>query len=45
MKVGDVAEQVFEHESFARPKTNMSVGFSFGVLAVKELSVSPSELG
>lgn len=45
MKVGDVAEQVFEHESFARPKTNMSVGFSFGALAVKELSVSPSALG
>ncbi len=41
MKVGDVAEQVFELEWFALPKTNKSVGFSVGALAVKELSVSP----
>jgi len=41
VKVGDGAPQVFEHASFARPKTNISVGFSFGTLSVKELSVSP----
>jgi hypothetical protein len=39
--VGDAAPQVYEHESFARPKTNISVGFSFGSLNVRELRVEP----
>lgn len=39
--VGDAAPQVYEHESFARPKTNISVGFSFGSLHVRELRVEP----
>lgn len=38
--IGDAAPQVFQHESFARAKTNISVGFSFGSLDVKDLVVS-----
>lgn len=41
VKLGDAAPQVYEHESFARPKTNISVGFSFGSLSVKDLRVQP----
>jgi len=41
VQVGNAAPQVYEHASFARPKTNISVGFSFGSLDVKELSVAP----
>lgn len=40
VRVGDGPPQVFEHESFARPKTNISVGFSFGGLDLKDLAVS-----
>lgn len=40
VKVGDGEPQVFEHASFARPKTNISVGFSFGSLEIKDLAVS-----
>ena len=41
VKVGDGDPKVFEHQSFARPKTNISVGFSFGSLEIKDLTVSP----
>ncbi len=40
VKVGDNAPQVFQHESFAGPKTNVSVGFSFGSVSVREFAVS-----
>lgn len=40
IKVGDNAPRVFQHESFAQPKTNVSVGFSFGSVSVKEFAVS-----
>jgi hypothetical protein len=39
VKAGDGPAQVFEHESFRRPKSNISVGFSFGSLSVRDLSV------
>lgn len=41
VKVGDGDPQVFEHPSFTRPKTNISIGFSFGSLQIKDLVVSP----
>ena len=38
--VGDGTPHVFEHESFAKQKTNVSLGFSFGSVSVKEFTVS-----
>ncbi len=38
VKMGDF-EKAFEHPSLARAKTNLSVGFSFGTLSVKDVSV------
>jgi hypothetical protein len=37
LKLGDFA-QTYDHPSFARPKTNFSLGFSFGTLSVKEVA-------
>jgi hypothetical protein len=38
LKLGDFT-QTYDHPSFARPKTNFSLGFSFGTLSVKEVAV------
>jgi hypothetical protein len=37
LKLGDFT-QTYDHPSFARPKTNFSLGFSFGTLSVKEVA-------
>lgn len=39
VKIGDF-EKTYEHPSLAREKTNLSIGFSFGSLAVQEFVVS-----
>ncbi len=39
VQVGDGEPFEVEHPSLARPKTNISIGFSFGTLAVSEFSV------
>lgn len=39
VKLGEARTLTVEHASLARPKTNLSVGFSFGTLAVKEFTV------
>jgi hypothetical protein len=36
VRLGSDFVQTFEHPSFARAKTNLSLGFSFGTLAVRE---------
>jgi hypothetical protein len=38
VKIGDFAK-TYEHASLSRPKTNLSIGFSFGTLSVKDLVV------
>lgn len=38
LKIGEFT-QTYEHASIARAKTNLSVGFSFGTLSVKDLVV------
>ncbi|MBB5038444.1 hypothetical protein [Prosthecobacter dejongeii] len=38
VKMGDF-EHTYEHSSLARPKTNLSIGFSFGTVRVKEVRV------
>lgn len=38
--VGSEFEESFTHPSLARPKTNLSIGFSFGTFEVKDLVVS-----
>jgi hypothetical protein len=38
VKIGDFT-QTYEHASLSRPKTNLSIGFSFGTVSVKELAV------
>ncbi len=38
VKIGEF-EQTYEHASLARPKTNLSIGFSFGTVSVKDVSV------
>lgn len=40
LKVGDTFTKTYEHASFARPKTNLSVGFSFGTVSVKDVVVT-----
>jgi hypothetical protein len=40
VKIGD-AEKTYEHASLAQTKTNLSVGFAFGTLSVKEVLVTP----
>lgn len=39
MKFGDHEAVVIEHDTYAQEKTNLSVGFSFGTLAVKGVEV------
>lgn len=39
LKVGDFTK-TYEHASFARPKTNLSLGFSYGTVSVKDVVVS-----
>jgi hypothetical protein len=41
VKVGDSPAKTYEHPSFARPKTNLSVGFAFGTLALRDFVVEP----
>jgi len=36
MKVGDFTKR-YEHASFARAKANLSIGFSYGTVSVKNL--------
>lgn len=38
VKIGDFAK-TYEHASFSRPKTNLSIGFSFGTISVKDVVV------
>ena len=40
VKIGD-AEKTYEHPSLARAKSNLSIGFAFGTLSVKDISVLP----
>ena len=40
VKIGADFEKTYEHASLARPKTNVSIGFSFGSLAVRDFSVA-----
>lgn len=40
LKIGDF-EKTYEHASYAQKKSNLSVGFSFGTLSVKDLVVTP----
>lgn len=39
VKIGDF-EKTYEHPSLARPKSNLSIGFSFGSLSVQDFVVS-----
>ncbi len=39
VKLGDAFEKSYEHASLSRPKANLSVGFSYGTLSVKDFSV------
>jgi hypothetical protein len=38
LKIGDFTK-TYEHASIARPKTNLSIGFAFGTVSVKDLVV------
>jgi hypothetical protein len=40
VKIGDF-EKTYEHASYAQKKANLSVGFSFGTLSVKDVVVTP----
>lgn len=40
IKIGDAPPKTFEHETFSQPKVNLSVGFSFGTLSVKDFVVA-----
>ncbi len=40
VKIGTGPAKTYEHASLARPKTNLSVGFSFGTLNVKDFVVT-----
>lgn len=40
VKIGDAPAKTYEHASLARPKANLSVGFSFGTVSVKEFVVT-----
>lgn len=40
LKVGNSFVKTYEHASFARPKVNLSVGFSFGTLSVRDVVVT-----
>ncbi len=38
LKLGDF-QQTFEHDAIARPRAKMGLGFSFGTLSVKDVSI------
>jgi hypothetical protein len=38
VKIGDFSKS-YEHASLSRPKTNLSIGFSFGTVSVKDVMV------
>jgi len=40
VKIGADFEKTYEHASYARPKTNLSVGFSYGTLSVRDVVVT-----
>jgi hypothetical protein len=40
LQIGDTYTETVDHPSLARPKTTIGLGFSFGTLALKDLSVS-----
>lgn len=40
VKLGDGPAKTYEHASLNRPKVNLSVGFSFGTVSVKDLVVT-----
>lgn len=40
VKIGEF-EKTYEHASLARAKTNLSIGYSFGTLSVKDVVVTP----
>lgn len=41
IRVGDRPAIEVSHATFSRPKSNLSIGFSYGSLAVKDLTVLP----
>jgi len=41
VKAGDGPAKVYDHATYARPKTNLSIGFAFGTLAVRDVVVEP----
>jgi hypothetical protein len=41
VKIGEGPAKTYEHASLARAKTNLSVGFSFGTLSVRDFVVTP----
>ena len=41
VKVGDGPPQTFTHPALARPKTNVSLGFSFGTVSFRDLRIEP----
>lgn len=40
VKIGDF-EKTYEHASLAQAKSNLSIGFAFGTLSVKDVAVAP----
>jgi hypothetical protein len=41
VKIGEAPAKTYEHASLARAKINLSVGFSFGTLSVRDFVVAP----
>jgi hypothetical protein len=41
VKIGEAPAKTYEHASLARAKSNLSVGFSFGTLSVRDFVVAP----
>lgn len=39
VKLGDTPSRSYEHSSFSKPKVNLSIGFSYGTLSVKDFVV------
>lgn len=40
MKIGDAPAKTYEHASYTQPKANLSVGFAFGTVSVKDFVVT-----
>ena len=40
VKIGDAPAKTYEHPSLARAKANLSVGFAFGAMSVKDFAVT-----